>query len=143
MLHCACYSFSHKNLNQNSKGALLINVFQQGQRWGSAVPGDFLPLDLDLEKSTKFKMVEGVIYQCEIPDLQLRQTATIPIHVLSDKNSAESDSRGENGIKDFLHDNDLGLFYAGDFCSHRAAGVEAAFLSGIDVSTHVFNLFKN
>jgi hypothetical protein len=103
-----------------------------------------LPPDVDLAKSTKFKNVEGVIYQCEIPDLRLRHDSTAPISDL--RNSVESiemiDGIREKDLKNFLHDDDLGLFYAGDFCSHRAAGVEAAYLSGIDVANHVFNLLQ-
>jgi hypothetical protein len=120
-------------------------LFVQGQRWGSAVPGDFLPPDLDLAKSTKFKNVEGVIYQCEIPDLRLRHDSIVRNSDLK-KNSVErsekTDGIVEKELKNFLHDDDRGLFYAGDFCSHRAAGVEAAYLSGIDVANHVFNLLQ-
>lgn len=53
-----------------------------------------------------------------------------------------TDGIAEKKLKNFLHDDDLGLFYAGDFCSYRAAGVEAAYLSGVDVANHVFNLLK-
>lgn len=45
-------------------------------------------------------------------------------------------------LPDFLSDDELGLYYAGDFCSHRTPGIEAACLSGIDVATHVFNALK-
>ena len=44
--------------------------------------------------------------------------------------------------RDYLYDDDLKLFYAGDFCSRRIAGVEAACLSGIDVANHVHELLK-
>ena len=120
---------------------------KQGQRWGSAVPGDFLPPDLDLTKSTKFVNVEGVIYQREIPDLRLRHDnirclmSDLDIRS-SEENDIIRDGIAEKELKNFLHDDDLGLFYAGDFCSHRAAGVEAAYLSGIDVADHVFHLLN-
>ena len=38
---------------------------------------------------------------------------------------------------DFLADDELRLYYAGDFCSKRAPGFEAAALSGVDVAEHI------
>jgi len=38
---------------------------------------------------------------------------------------------GEEGQKDFLSDDTLGLYYGGDFCSFRLPGVEAAALSAV------------
>ena len=38
---------------------------------------------------------------------------------------------------DFLADETLGLYYAGDFCSKRNPGFEAAALSGLDVAEHM------
>lgn len=35
---------------------------------------------------------------------------------------------------DFISDDALKLYYAGDFCSHRAPGVEAAALSAVEIT---------
>ena len=38
---------------------------------------------------------------------------------------------------DFVADDGLGLYYAGDFCSNRNPGFESAALSGLDVARHI------
>ena len=39
--------------------------------------------------------------------------------------------------KDFVADDDLQLYYAGDFCSNRCPGFEAAALSGFHAAAHI------
>ena len=121
----------------------------KGQRWGSAFPGDFLPEKLDSSASFfsfdhKYREVEGVVYQRQIPDLRVESD-----HRSSKTNSENLDAEdGEKkdkscekkedcSEKDYLFDDELGLYYCGDFCSKRAAGIQAAALSGIDVANHV------
>ena len=43
-----------------------------------------------------------------------------------------------NSFIDYLYDDELGLYYCGDFCSKRVAGMQAAAMSGIDVADHVY-----
>ena len=38
---------------------------------------------------------------------------------------------------DYLADDGIMLYYAGDFCSKRPPGFEAAALSGLDVAEHI------
>jgi len=45
--------------------------------------------------------------------------------------AGEGTEGGEEGQKDFLSDDTLGLYYGGDFCSFRLPGVEAAALSAV------------
>ena len=69
---------------------------------------------------------------------------TVHVPVLHDNTKTDIKKKVENEIfsRDYLHDDNLKLFYAGDFCSRRSAGVEAACLSGIDVANHVHELLK-
>lgn len=39
--------------------------------------------------------------------------------------------------QDFVADDSLGLYYAGDFCSARCPGFEAAALSAVDAAAHM------
>lgn len=43
---------------------------------------------------------------------------------------------------DYVFDDDLGLYYAGDFTSHRNPGFEAAALSGLDVANHIIASYE-
>ena len=55
------------------------------------------------------------------------------------KENDRSNVNEENGVeKDYLYDDELGLYYCGDFCSKRVAGVQAAVLSGIDAADHIY-----
>lgn len=89
-------------------------LYLQGQRWGSAVPGS-----LDAATSEVVE-IASTLYQRTIPHLSPRE----PV---------------EDG-KDFLYDDAQRIFYCGDFCSRRVAGVEAAVLSGEDCGRHVAKL---
>lgn len=42
-----------------------------------------------------------------------------------------------NTDRDFVADDDLHLYYAGDFCSNRCPGFEAAALSGMNAAAHI------
>ena len=149
--------------------------FLKGQRWGSALPGDFLPENIDFSSDSRYKEVEGVVYQRKIPDLRLDNDDNIVEDVndrnqvdnlcnIKDKNEKNfdqnrigdpinirnqeqkirnendrSDVNEENIVeKDYLYDDELGLYYCGDFCSKRVAGIQAAAMSGIDVADHVY-----
>ena len=65
-------------------------------------------------------------------------------HAVSNHDEKEEggEEEEEEVLRDYLYDDNLGLYYAGDFCSRRTAGVEAACLSGLDVANHVHDFFK-
>ena len=55
------------------------------------------------------------------------------------KENDRSNVNEENGVeKDYLYDDELGLYYCGDFCSKRVAGVQAAVMSGLDAADHIY-----
>lgn len=92
-------------------------------------------------------------YQSVIPDLNVRSNKDIDNSLNNDngdindnnKNNDTNDvNEKKNGKerKDYLYDDALGLYYAGDFCSYRIAGVEAAVLSGINVAEHIIAQLK-
>ena len=43
---------------------------------------------------------------------------------------------------DFLAEEALGIFYAGDYCSRRAPGFEAACLSGLEAGEYIAGLLR-
>ena len=45
--------------------------------------------------------------------------------------------RAGDGDQDFIADDAMRLYYAGNFCSRRNPGLEAAALSGVDVAAHI------
>jgi hypothetical protein len=107
-----------------------------------------------LKTSTKFQDVEGTIYQRDIPDFRVRNKVEKKLISVENENedkdkdkecidtTSNSNIEEEEIPRDYLYDDSLGLFYAGDFCSRRSAGVEAACLSGIDVANHVHDYLK-
>ena len=95
-------------------------VYLQGQRWGSALPapagiGGRDGFGRGAEATTEM----GVTYDMSTPPL-----------VYARPDPMESGRSAE----DYLADAPLGLYYAGDFCSGRAPGFEAAALSGNDAA---------
>jgi hypothetical protein len=89
-------------------------IFLQAQRWGSGLP---VP---DALVATS-KEIVGTRYCSEL------------------KSSLVFDHADANAIhsKDFVADDQLQLYYAGDFCSTRNPGFEAAALSGFHVAAHL------
>ena len=89
-------------------------IYSQAQRWGSAMPAprgwEGTPVQ-----------VMGVTYQSEVPPL-------LPA-------AAEDAASAERA--DFVADDGQRLYFAGDFCSSRAPGFEAAALSGFDAAEHI------
>ena len=87
-------------------------TYVQAQRWGSGLPAPLVGMvEQDLET------VCGVRYATKVPNLVYPRAA--------------------DGTKDYLADDAQGLYYAGDFCSQRCPGFEAAALSGLDVADHM------
>jgi hypothetical protein len=85
-------------------------AFLQAQRWGSGLPA---PEDI----AANVHDICGTKY-----------AATLTSSLVYPQ---------ENESPDFVRDDELGLYYAGDFCSHRNPGFEAAALSGLDVAKHI------
>jgi hypothetical protein len=88
-------------------------VYLQAQRWGSGLP---VPESI----SNDFETICDTVYASS-----LHSSLVYP--------------RPRDAIRkrDFVADDTLRLYYAGDFCSHRNPGFEAAALSGLDVAKHV------
>ena len=91
-------------------------VYLQAQRWGSGLPIDpdmVAPDHVHEICGTKYAaMVKGSLVYSPPQPSSLRQN--------------------------FVADDTIGLYYAGDFCSHLNPGFEAAALSGLDVAKHIF-----
>ena len=66
----------------------------------------------------------------------------VHVPVLHDNTDIKKIVENEIFTRGHLHDNNLKLFYAGDFWSRGTAGNEAACLSGIDVANHVHEVLN-
>ena len=107
-------------------------LYLQAQRWGSALPAPVGVGGRDAHGYSAETTVEvlSVRYECSMPPL-LQRTAPLP----ADAAEAEGAANGE---ADFVAlDADTRVFYAGDFCSRRPPGFEAAALSGLGVAAHI------
>jgi predicted NAD/FAD-dependent oxidoreductase len=110
-------------------------LYLQGQRWGSAIPGTLRPAGQDSGagagagaeagsgQGADTSEIGGTVYQRTIPDLAVK---------ISAGGGAAGPHEAPPASRDFLQDDALRLYYAGDFCSTRVPGVEAAALSGED-----------
>ena len=97
-------------------------IYLQAQRWGSGLPAP------DSIESSDLEEICGTTYVKSLNSSLVYQTTK------DDKDSER---------KDFVADDELGLYYAGDFCSHRNPGFEAAALSGLDVAKHIMTIWDN
>jgi predicted NAD/FAD-dependent oxidoreductase len=89
-------------------------IYLQAQRWGSGLPvPDFLVDEAHDIVGTKYcsKLKSSLVY---LPPDEI-----------------------EGGPRDYIVDDELNLYYAGDFCSHRNPGFESSALSGVNVARHV------
>ncbi len=90
-------------------------VYLQTQRWGSG-----LPIDPERVAPEHVDEICGTQYASKVKGSL----------VYSPPQSA---LRPQN----FVADDTIGLYYAGDFCSHLNPGFEAAALSGLDLAAHI------
>jgi hypothetical protein len=99
-------------------------VYMQGQRWGSAIPAPASIAGRDCTgRCASTVEVLGVSYDGGgLPELVYDRPAAAPAN---------------DSTQDFVADDALGLYYAGDFCSRRNPGFEAAALSGAAVADHI------
>jgi len=95
-------------------------VYLQAQRWGSGLPAPSSVLPED----DAVVQVCGVDYAKQVPSLVYERP----------KEVSESD---------FVADDNMALFAAGDFTSHRYPGFEAAALSGLDVAQHMVESLRS
>lgn len=134
------------------------SVYLQGQRWGSAFPApvacccvhetptsfffqDTGPQQSSPEANSRTEIM-GVLYETATP-----ATATTGMPSIVDASApavaADDDANFEANKdihgRDFFVDTNVGLYYAGDFCSTRLAGIEAAFLSGHGAAQHILD----
>ena len=109
------------NAFQNSQSHNVEKIpkvtYLNAQRWGSAMP---CHRHLDEASSTR-REISGVAYD----------SGRAPLAPTSRRNDAELD---------FLMDQDLMLFQAGDMMSRYTPGFEAAALSGMDTANHLISL---
>lgn len=104
-----------------------------GQRWGSAFPA---PAGVDGRdrqgRGPSSVEVLGVTYDGAV-SLALTPTA------LPDSGAGPRGHLPVDGIdeRDYLVDDELQIYYAGDYLSNRLPGVEAAALSGLDAARHL------
>ncbi len=89
-------------------------VYMQAQRWGSGLP----------------------VAEESCDDIH---------HIVGDRFAAKLNKPLVHEVtdsgRDFVADDDLRLYYAGDFCSNRCPGFEAAALSGFHVAAHIKDKF--
>jgi predicted NAD/FAD-dependent oxidoreductase len=102
-----------RTIEPHLKGSALPEaVYLQAQRWGSGLPApDSIAGDIQEICGTRYagKLKSSLVYP---PDSQQKAA-------------------------DYVFDDEIRLYYAGDFCSYRNPGFEAAALSGLDVAKHI------
>ena len=99
-------------------------LYLQGQRWGSALPACAAHHGRDRSGAgPTTSTVCGVRYEQEL------------LPLVYDRPDAAGDET------DFIADDARGLYYAGDFCSHRCPGFETAALSALDAAEHISERF--
>ena len=92
-------------------------VYLQGQRWGSAMPAPAGVGGRDtLGRGDTTSQVLGGEYESAVPPLLFEAPA---------------------GSDEFVADDGRRLYYAGDYCSRRNPGFEAAALSGLAAAQHI------
>ena len=79
-----------------------------------------------------------------IPDLNVKEkrekySADSPTDFETKNDSPVDNAYEEIKTKNYLYDDELGLYYCGDFCSQGVAGIQAASLSGLQVASHLMN----
>ena len=105
-------------------------AYLQAQRWGSAFPAPSSVEGRDVRGRGPTSMeVLGITYESAVPPLVYERPAA----------EMSADAQDE---ADFLAEEALGIFYAGDYCSRRAPGFEAACLSGLEAGEYIAGLLR-
>jgi hypothetical protein len=131
MLKDAFYKLVRPYLNNNNDDSLPSleePIYIQGQRWGSGIP-------IDPKRTTPDNIEEicGTQYATNFDGSLVYPPSS------HNNNNDDDDDTGNttDGVVDFLADDNLGLYYAGDFCSNLNPGFEAAALSAFDLAQHI------
>jgi hypothetical protein len=108
--------------------------YQQAQRWGSALPAPAGAGGRDEHgySASTTSDVLGVRYESGMPPLLPAGAADAQLVKLQSGQMPDS--------RDFVAVDARRIYYAGDFCSTRAPGFEAAALSGRDVAQHMLSV---
>lgn len=107
-----------KTANTDNERISIKPVYLQAQRWGSGIPVDeTLAIDVEEVLGTKYAtgLKQSLVYQ---------------------------DATSSSSVQDFVANDELRLYYAGDFCSNRNPGFEAAALSGKHAACHIIASFE-
>ena len=133
MLKDAFYKLARPYLNNNTDESLPPleePIYIQGQRWGSGIP-------IDPKRTTpdNIKEICGTQYATKFNGSLVYPPSS---HNKNDDDDNDDDTGNtSDGVVDYLADDNLGLYYAGDFCSNLNPGFEAAALSGFDLAQHI------
>ncbi|MGK3746756.1 MAG: hypothetical protein ACI90V_013619 [Bacillariaceae sp.] len=139
MLKDAFYNLVRPYLNNNNDdddGTLPLleePIYIQGQRWGSGIP-------IDPERTTPDNIEEicGTQYATSFNGSLVYPPSSYNNSNINSNDDNDIDKDTADGVVvDFLADDKLGLYYAGDFCSSLNPGFEAAALSGFDLAQHI------
>ena len=141
-------------------------VYLQGQRWGSAFPAPVSCCSVHDTPAASFirdsglsspaagtndssrKEIMGVLYETSTPPTAAAAAAAAAREHATKASTAQKaplsphPPDGDTG-KGFFVDTTARLYYAGDFCSARLAGIEAAVLSGLTAVQHVAEGLSN
>ena len=102
------------------------------QRWGSAMPA---PVHVDGRDGYGAGPMTSTVL-----NVRYDGSKQLPLVPSCDDTTVTTASHSQPATAaeaDFLFDDALKLYYAGDFCSWRVPGVEAAALSGLHVAKHM------
>ena len=114
-----------------------VPLYLQGQRWGSAFPAPAAVAERDEQgHGPSTRHILGVAYETALPPLVYE---TPPLLNISNAKGTDE----EAAPLDFLVDESLALYYAGDYCSRRPPGFEAACLSGQAAAHHLLIRAQN
>eukprot|EP00729_Bicosta_minor_P009734 gene9734-6197_t len=106
-------------------------TYLQGQRWGSAFPAPAYTDGRDRNGvGPTTKTILDVQYETATP--RLRATPAVAA-------AAAADAEYNNGLN-YVFDDELRVYYAGDYCSRHTPGVEAAVLSATDAASHIIRV---
>jgi predicted NAD/FAD-dependent oxidoreductase len=109
-------------------------LYLQAQRWGSALPATSGVGGRDVHGFSAVTSVEvlGVRYESAMPPLLPARAAGAA------RDGVTDDAASDPPADDFVAlDAGTRVYYAGDFCSRRTPGFEAAALSALDVARHM------
>ena len=122
---------SEDNVGSSKQCPFPKATYLQGQRWGSAFPAPAYTDGRDRNGvGPTTKTILDVQYETATP--RLRATPAVAA-------AAAADAEYNNGLN-YVFDDELQVYYAGDYCSRHTPGVEAAVLSATDAASHIIRV---